>query len=300
MNTQVKDNLPQTAEIPTYELVQARDMLFDTAKFAQLERFAQIMASGAATVPSHLAGNVGDCMAVTMQAMQWGMNPFAVAQKTHIVAKGGTLGYEAQLVNAVINSIAPIQSRLEYEFFGDWSKILGKVKEMKGDRGKYYVSDWNPSDEIGLGVIVKGQLKGESKPREITVLLVQCWPRFSTQWATDPQQQITYAATKKWARRYVPDVMLGVYTEDELQEMDNPHASYTIDAQRETVESVSLPPYPDDKFKNTLNNYTKMIADGVKTADDIINQLSLKYTLTQEQKDAYTGYELDLQAQSEE
>jgi hypothetical protein len=37
-----------------------------------------------------------------MQAAQWGMNPFAVAQKTHVV--NGTLGYEAQLVNAVVSS----------------------------------------------------------------------------------------------------------------------------------------------------------------------------------------------------
>ncbi|SPX63869.1 Uncharacterised protein [Leclercia adecarboxylata] len=37
-------------------------------------------------------------MAIIMQAMQWGMNPYAVAQKTHLV--NGVLGYEAQLVNA--------------------------------------------------------------------------------------------------------------------------------------------------------------------------------------------------------
>lgn len=40
-----------------------------------------------------------------MQAVQWGMNPFAVAQKTHFVS--GKIGYEAQLVNAVITALAP-------------------------------------------------------------------------------------------------------------------------------------------------------------------------------------------------
>jgi 3-hydroxymyristoyl/3-hydroxydecanoyl-(acyl carrier protein) dehydratase len=59
------------------------------------------MADSKATVPAHLAGKPADCLAVTMQA-QWGMNPFAVAQKTHVV--NGTLGYEAQLVNAVVSS----------------------------------------------------------------------------------------------------------------------------------------------------------------------------------------------------
>ncbi|VFS64074.1 RecT family [Kluyvera cryocrescens] len=63
------------------------------------------MADSKATVPAHLAGKPADCLAVTMQAAQWGMNPFAVAQKTHVV--NGTLGYEAQLVNAVVSSSQP-------------------------------------------------------------------------------------------------------------------------------------------------------------------------------------------------
>lgn len=56
-----------------------------------------------------------DCMAVAMQAAQWGMNPFAVAQKTHVV--NGTLGYEAQLVNAVISTMSPTKDRINYEWF---------------------------------------------------------------------------------------------------------------------------------------------------------------------------------------
>ena len=39
------------------------------------------MAQSVQTLPKHLAGKPADCMAVAMQAAQWGMNPFAVAQK---------------------------------------------------------------------------------------------------------------------------------------------------------------------------------------------------------------------------
>ena len=31
-----------------------------------------------------------------------------------------------------------------------------------------------------------------------------------------PQEQIGYLAVRKWARRYTPDVLLGVYTPEEL------------------------------------------------------------------------------------
>ncbi|MGY6271046.1 RecT family recombinase [Achromobacter denitrificans] len=190
-------------------------LVLDARNMDSMMRAAELMAAGRATVPRHLQGNASDCMAVIMQSMQWGMNPFAVAQKTH-VTQGGALGYEAQLVNAVVIARAPVTGRPEFEFIGDWSRVLGRVKEMKSDKGgKYYVADWNKADEEGLGVICRCTLRGESEPREVQVMMAQAYPRFSTQWATDPQQQITYLAVRKWARRYTPDVILGVYTEDE-------------------------------------------------------------------------------------
>lgn len=44
---------------------------------------AEMMASARITIPQHLRGRTGDCMAVIPQAMQWRINPFALAQKTH-------------------------------------------------------------------------------------------------------------------------------------------------------------------------------------------------------------------------
>jgi hypothetical protein len=184
----------------------------------KLMRIADLMASGKCTVPQHLQKSPGDCLAVAMQAMQWNMNPFAVAQKTHI-SQSGALGYEAQLINAVIVGCGALRGQPEFTFLGDWSKILGKVEEKKNDNGKkYYVANWQKKDEEGLGVIVTARLAGESEPRQIQVMLSQCYPRFSTQWATDPQQQITYVGVRKFGRRYAPGAILGVYTPEELEE----------------------------------------------------------------------------------
>jgi hypothetical protein len=55
-------------------------------------------------------------------------------------------------------------------------------------------------------------------------MMSQAYPRFSTQWATDPQQQICYLAVRKWARRVTPDVLLGVYTPEELVDITTPPA----------------------------------------------------------------------------
>nr|WP_321110041.1 recombinase RecT [Burkholderia cepacia] len=194
-------------------------VVLDMTAIESISRVAEIMAAGKATIPRHLQGNRGDCFAVTMQAMQWGMNPFAVAQKTHLVS--GTLGYEAQLVNAVITARAPVTGRINYEWFGEWDRIAGRFKEVPSKNNpdeKRIVRDWTIKDEEGLGVRVWATFKGESEPRELRLLLAQAGVRNSPLWGQDPKQQLAYLAVKRWSRLYCPDVILGVYTPDELEE----------------------------------------------------------------------------------
>lgn len=195
----------------------AAALILDPGTMRSMTDLATMMADGKTTVPEHLRGNRADCMAIVLQAMQWQMNPFAVAQKTFIV-KGGALSYEAQLVNAVITSKAPTIDRLHYEWFGPWENIVGKFLVKKNSENKEYrVPGWGLLDEVGLGVRVWATFRGEDEPRVLETLMAQARTRNSTLWADDPKQQIAYLATKKWARLFCPDVILGVYTPDEFE-----------------------------------------------------------------------------------
>jgi len=168
------------------------EIYFDMDRFNQVQKLAEIMASGQSTIPKHLAGNQGDCFAVISQAFRWRMDPFAVAQKTHIV--NGALGYEAQLVVAAINSSGLLKNRLHYDFTGEGT---------------------------ALEVTVSGTLKGEDQARVKTLKLSQVTTKNSPLWKSDPAQQLSYLAAKYWARLYCPDVILGVYSPDEFQEETN-------------------------------------------------------------------------------
>lgn len=203
-------------------------LLFDFSLIENMNKLANMMATSRIAVPRHFQGQPGDCLAVVMQSAQWGMNPYAVAQKCFNV--NGVLGYEAQLVAAVINTRAPTTGRLQYRWDGPWEKILGKFSEResktkKDDNGypiKYKVPAWKLEDEEGLSVTVSATLKGESEPRALTLLMTQARTRNSTLWAEDPKQQLAYLASKRWARLHCPDVLLGVYTPDELDEPRQP------------------------------------------------------------------------------
>lgn len=169
-------------------------LVMDNASMDKLMRVADMMASGRSTVPAHLQKSAGDCLAVTMQAMQWGMNPFAVAQKTHVV--NGALGYEAQLVNAVVQSSGAITGRFHYEYRNS-----------------------SPHLECRVGAVIRGEEAitwGEwlSESKVTT--------KNSPLWKTNPSQQLGYLQVKNWARAHTPGAILGVYTPDELAERAPP------------------------------------------------------------------------------
>lgn len=185
-------NLPAVTDQQAAVMLPETNILFDNGKFSQIERIAEIMASGNCTVPAHLHNNKGDCFAVAMQAAMWGMNPFAVAQKTHLVNK--VLGYEAQLVNAVVSSNNAIRGHFHYEYNWEDGAINGMIR---------------------CGAVLKGETEitwGEwLDTRTVTT-------KNSPLWKTAPKQQAAYLVVKYWSRIYTPGAILGVYTPDELEE----------------------------------------------------------------------------------
>jgi hypothetical protein len=202
--------------VPVDSGMSALTIMNDEAMFNRMVRFAQIMATGKATIPKELQ-NEGDCMAITMQAMNWKMNPFSVAQKTHFI--NGKIGFEAQLVAAAVENSGAIVGGFHFEWFGPWEKVIGKFEIKRNSDGKEYrVPGWALKDEEGIGVRVSATKKGESEPRTIELLLAQARTRNSTLWADDPKMQIAYLGEKKWCRLYTPGVLLGVYTPDELED----------------------------------------------------------------------------------
>jgi len=179
------------AVIESSDKASALSLISDKDMMTRVNELAESMSSSKVTVPKHLQGNKGDCAAIIIQSMQWGLNPFAVAQKTHLV--NGVLGYEAQLVNAVVQATKAIDGAFSYEYRGDGNSL-----------------------ECRVGAVLKGTLQitwGEwLKKSDVTT-------QNSPLWKTNPKQQMGYLQVKNWARLYAPGAILGVYTPDEIEVM---------------------------------------------------------------------------------
>jgi len=153
----------------------------------QVIEIAKHMAASGEAVPPHCRGNVGICLRVTFQAVEWQMSPFQVADNSYVV--NSRLAYMSQLIHAIVESRAPLQHRLACDYDGEGSTRTCTVR----------------------GLFTTGDIREYTTPmiKDIKV-------KNSPLWTADPDQQLFYYASRSWARKWVPDVLMGVYTKEEM------------------------------------------------------------------------------------
>jgi hypothetical protein len=166
-------------------------------------KLAEMMSRGK-LLPNHLQGSPGDCLMVVEQAMRWGMSPFAVAQSTSVIQ--GKLMFEGKLVAAALHTSGALATRLSYDYSGE-----GAARVIR----------------------VSATLAGETTPRFVDVRLADA-KTTNGMWTKQPDQQLAYHGARVWARRYAPEVMLGVYAPEEMETQQKPaYDGVTIEAQSE-------------------------------------------------------------------
>lgn len=158
--------------------------------FAQLVDFAKSMMTSGFAVSKPLRGNLGACMRVIEQASRWGFSVWDLGSRCYVV--NDILAYDSQTIHAIIEKFANLKQRLRPVYRGE-------------------------GNERTCTVI--GHFKGEVDPLEYTTPPIgEINPKNSPLWKSDPDQQLWYFATRRWARRYCPDVLLGAHAADEIED----------------------------------------------------------------------------------
>ena len=191
------------------ELVKARSVEIGAtlggvsiSSIADLEMISLRLARGMVAVPVHCRDQPGVCFALAMQALEWGMPVMSVINKSYVPRNGDRIGYESQLLHAVVEKNAPLKNRLRATWSGE------------GDERRCKVS---------------GTFKGEDQPHEYeSATLAKLHPGHITKdgnryvkgsqvWDDNPDVALFYSATRQWSRLWCPDVLLGAYTPEELE-----------------------------------------------------------------------------------
>lgn len=177
---------------------------------AEAMEFAKLMSLSGQAVRAPFRGNPGMCLAVCIQAHEWGMNPYAVASKAYIVSD--QLAFESQLIHAVIEARAPLKTRLNCTYDGE-----GQTRRCT----------------------VFATFHGDAEPRIYqTPMFKDIRVKNSPLWQSDLDQQLFYYGSRSWVRKWCPDVLLGVYAPDEMLDLAR-------DAK--TFEQVANPLKDDDE-----------------------------------------------------
>lgn len=189
---------------PGQEIAVARG--FGAVRFdnvANVITMGQVMSRSGPAVPAHLRDNAGACTAVCFYASEWGMSPFAVANKSYVVKD--RLAFESQLVHAVIEMRAPLKDMLEHRFEGEGPTRKCIVFATCVIRG------------------IEKTLTWESPPFK------DIQPKNSPLWEFKPDVQLFYNTSRDWARIYFPHILMGVYARDELLDSETLRAEHAKD-----------------------------------------------------------------------
>lgn len=199
--------------------------VLDTARFEHMQRIARVMASTNLIPETLCMEGKGDqkellpletvtanCFLVVNQAVRWNMDPFAVAQCVSVVH--GKLCYEGKLIAAVLE--AKIGVRLRYEWSGVGEQMRVKVSGKLPD---------GVTEEIE-GSVIDWRTIGNNSPWKPAMY----------------RKMLAYRGAREWCRLYAPGLMLGVYSDDELENITEDARS--LRAQDVTPRAPSPPSPP--------------------------------------------------------
>jgi hypothetical protein len=169
-------------------------------EYREAIEFAKIMATGRNSIPGYLKGNNGDCLAVITQALRWHLEPYWVAQHSYVAKAEALITYDSAVHNAIILASGLLKQRPRYHFSGEGEDRVCTVSATFHSETEALAYSTPPIKQCRPPKNQEGVIKG------------------SPLWVKDPDQQLGYYAIRNWGRRYMPEVLGGVYDRDEFGE----------------------------------------------------------------------------------
>lgn len=163
-------------------------------EFQVAQRMAQALASST-IVPKDYQGNIGNCIIALEMANRLNTSPMMVMQNLYVV--NGRPAWSSQYIVAMINASRKYKTELQYELTGTGTEMACYA----------FAEDHN-------GHIVKGPV--------ITMAMAKAegWiDKNGSKWKTMPEVMIRYRAASFFGRLNCPDMIMGIYSTDEVVEI---------------------------------------------------------------------------------
>lgn len=169
---------------------------FATAQgFELLQRVGKMYAS-ATVIPKDYQNNLGNCMIAVEMAGRMHISPIMVMQNLYIV--NGRPAWSSQYIIAMINQSKRYTTPLQFEMTGKGESLACYA----------WAEDHNGHKDIGPEITM-------------TMAKAEGWvDRNGSKWKTMPEVMIRYRAASFFGRMYCSDLLMGIYSRDEVIELE--------------------------------------------------------------------------------
>lgn len=242
----------------------ALSVFANAESFALASRMATALAQST-VVPKNYQGNVGNCMIAIEMASRIGTSPMMVMQNLYIV--NGNPAWSSQWIIAMINSSKRYKTELQFEF--------GHDSADGGLSCKAWAEDYSGHKVEGPKITMK--MANE-----------EGWATKSgSKWKTMPEVMIRYRAASFFGRMNCPDMIMGIYSQDEVLDMGAiPAEDYALAVDPATGEVVETEVEKDDPI---TQEQRQTLFKMVKSAYGENANKILKDMLTKEGYDSTEG-----------
>lgn len=183
------------------------DIFRSSQSFELAQRMSRALASST-IVPNEYRENVGNCMIALEMANRMSVSPLMVMQNLHII--NGRPAWSSQYIVAMINNSKKYQTELQYEMQGE-----GDAKSCYA-----YAFDKNGHKVTGPTISIE-MAKAEG-----------WYNKNGSKWKTMPEVMLRYRAAAFFGRLNCPDMIMGIYTSDEIVELADTEYAF-VEAQSE-------------------------------------------------------------------
>ena len=195
-------------------------------------KMARALASST-IVPDTYKDNEGNCLIAVDMASRLSISPIMVCQNLYIIK--GKPSWSSQFIISAINSSGRYKTELMYNMQGSGM-----------DLSCYAYSTDHEGNEIKGPTITMQMAKQEG------------WlSKTGSKWQAMPEVMIRYRAASFFGRLHCPDLIMGIYSADEVREMEN--AEYEVikeERQEQPKEKIAFkqpePPVPEVKQEPEL------------------------------------------------
>jgi len=182
----------------------------DTERFELAQRVSKVFAESD-MVPAHYRKKPANVLIAMNMANRMGLDPFMLMQKTYIIK--GKIGIEATLAIALINSSGKFEP-LQYKFNESKTECHACAKSIQ------------------TGEILDGSVVSLKMAKD------EGW---GSKWKTLPELMLQYRSAVFFARVYCPEAIMGLYTRDELVDIDSNRKAKNITPNAPAIEEPDIP-----------------------------------------------------------